>query len=50
MDKINKIQKYNLYVIEDCAEAIGSKFQNKNIGTSGDCQFLAFMEQDNYNW
>ena len=43
MDKINKIaKKYNLYVIEDCAEAIGSKFQNKNIGTSGDCSIFSF--------
>ena len=44
MNKINKIaKKYNLYVIEDCAEAIGSKFQNKNIGMSGDCSIFSFF-------
>ena len=44
MNKINKIaKKYNLYVIEDCAEAIGSKFQNKNIGISGDCSIFSFF-------
>ena len=44
MDKIKKIaKKYNIFVIEDCAEAIGSKFRNKNIGTFGDCSIFSFF-------
>ena len=37
MDKIMKIaRKYNLKVIEDAAQAIGSKYKNKYSGTFGD--------------
>jgi len=37
MDEINKIaEKYNLYVIEDAAEAQGAIYKGKNIGTLGD--------------
>ncbi len=37
MDKIMKIaRKYNLHVIEDAAQAIGSKFKDKKVGTWGD--------------
>jgi dTDP-4-amino-4,6-dideoxygalactose transaminase len=37
MDAINKIaKKYNLYVIEDAAEAYGAIYKGKNIGTLGD--------------
>ena len=44
MNKIKKIaKKYNIFVIEDCAEAIGSKFKNKNIGTFGDCSIFSFF-------
>lgn len=44
MNKIKKIaKKYNIFVIEDCAEAIGSKFRNKNIGTFGDCSIFSFF-------
>ena len=36
MKKINQIaKKYNLLVIEDVAQSLGSKFQNKNAGTFG---------------
>lgn len=36
MDKIMKIvKKYNLFLIEDCAHAIESKYKNKNVGTFG---------------
>ena len=35
----------NLLVLEDCAEAIGSKIGNKRVGTYGDCStFSFFME------
>jgi dTDP-4-amino-4,6-dideoxygalactose transaminase len=37
MDVINRIaKKYNLYVIEDAAEAYGAVYKGKNIGTLGD--------------
>jgi dTDP-4-amino-4,6-dideoxygalactose transaminase len=37
MDEIKKIaQKYNLFVIEDAAEAHGAVYKGKNIGTIGD--------------
>jgi len=37
MDTINKIaKKYNLYVIEDAAEAHGAIYKGKSIGTLGD--------------
>ncbi|HCJ67037.1 MAG TPA: DegT/DnrJ/EryC1/StrS family aminotransferase [Elusimicrobia bacterium] len=37
MDEINKIaKKYNLYVIEDAAEAQSALYKGKNIGTLGD--------------
>ena len=36
MDKIMRIvKKYKLYLIEDCAHAIESKYKNKDIGTFG---------------
>jgi len=37
MDIINEIaKKYNLYVIEDAAEAYGAVYKGRNIGTLGD--------------
>ncbi len=33
----------NLLVIEDCAEAIGSKIENKRVGTYGDCSTFSFF-------
>ncbi len=37
MEKINFLaKKYNLYVIEDAAEALGAVYKGKNIGTLGD--------------
>jgi perosamine synthetase len=43
MDKIMKIsKKYNLKVIEDCAEAHGAKFRNKKVGSFGDIGCYSF--------
>jgi dTDP-4-amino-4,6-dideoxygalactose transaminase len=37
MPKIMEIaKKYDLYVVEDCAQAIGAKVNGKNVGTFGD--------------
>ncbi len=35
-------KKYNLKIIEDAAEAIGSKFKNRHLGTVGDVGVLSF--------
>jgi len=43
MNKITKIAKENnLFLIEDCAEAIGSYFDNKHVGIFGDISTFSF--------
>jgi dTDP-4-amino-4,6-dideoxygalactose transaminase len=43
MYKIKKIaKKYNLYVIEDCALALGAKINNKHVGLFGDVGVFSF--------
>ncbi|MBL4654261.1 MAG: DegT/DnrJ/EryC1/StrS family aminotransferase [Bacteroidia bacterium] len=43
MDRLNEIAtKYNLKVIEDCALAIGSYFNNKHVGLHGDFGCFSF--------
>jgi len=49
MDVINGIaQKYNLKVIEDAAQAVGSTYKNKYAGTMGDMGCYSFHETKNY--
>jgi len=36
-------KKYSLYVIEDCAEAIGTRFDGKHVGTIGDIGSFSFF-------
>lgn len=44
MDKIMKIaQKHNLLVIEDCAEAIGTRYKGQHVGTFGDVATFSFF-------
>lgn len=44
MTSIMKIaKKYNLFVVEDCAEAIGSKHKGQNVGTFGDISSFSFF-------
>ena len=44
MDKIMSIaRKYNLFVIEDCAEAIGSEYKGKKVGSFGDVACFSFF-------
>ena len=40
---LNFAKKNKLYIIEDCAEAIGSKINNKLVGTYGDCSTFSFF-------
>lgn len=48
MDKIMRIaKKYNLYVIEDAAQAIGSYYKGKLLGTIGDYGCYSFHETKN---
>ena len=43
MDKIIKLaKKYNLRIIEDCAQSQGAKFSNKFVGTFGDFGCFSF--------
>ena len=43
MDKIIKIAiKYNIKIIEDCAQAQGAKYKNKFVGTFGDFGCFSF--------
>ena len=43
MKEIMKIaNNSNLFVLEDCAEAIGSKIDDKRVGTFGDCSTFSF--------
>ena len=44
MDALMKIaQKHNLFVIEDCAEAIGSEYKGKRVGSFGDIACFSFF-------
>ena len=43
MDKIIKIcNKYNLYIIEDAAEVLGSRYKNRMCGSFGDISTFSF--------
>ncbi|MCY6356041.1 DegT/DnrJ/EryC1/StrS family aminotransferase [Clostridium sp. ZS2-4] len=48
MDKINLIaKKYNLKIIEDCAQAHGAKYKKKKIGSLGDAAGFSFYPGKN---
>ncbi|OGK57158.1 lipopolysaccharide biosynthesis protein RfbH [Candidatus Roizmanbacteria bacterium RIFCSPLOWO2_02_FULL_38_10] len=43
LDKVMKIvKKYNLWLIEDCCDALGSRFDTKLVGTFGDIATFSF--------
>jgi dTDP-4-amino-4,6-dideoxygalactose transaminase len=49
MDKIIKIaEKYDLYVIEDAAQAVLSKYKNEYVGVKGHLATYSFHETKNY--
>lgn len=44
IERINKIAKKNkIFVIEDCAEAIGSKYKKNKVGITADCAIFSFF-------
>jgi perosamine synthetase len=44
IEKIMKIAKKNkIFVIEDCAEAIGSTYKKKKVGITADCAIFSFF-------
>ncbi|MEI7595051.1 MAG: dTDP-4-amino-4,6-dideoxygalactose transaminase [Bacteroidota bacterium] len=48
MDKINEIaRKYNIFVVEDVAQAIFSEYKNKRCGTLSDLSAFSFHETKN---
>lgn len=43
MDEISNIaEEYNLYVIEDAAEAHGAEYKGKKVGSLGTCGIFSF--------
>jgi len=44
MDELVKIcEEYNLYLIEDCAEAFGTYYKGRHVGTFGDVAAFSFF-------
>ena len=45
MDEINKIaRKFNIYVIEDCAQAHGARYKGQSVGSLGDIGCWSFCQ------
>ena len=48
MEKIEMTaRRYNLYLIEDAAQAHGARYKNRNVGTIGDCACFSFFPGKN---
>jgi len=43
LDKVRALcDKYNLWLVEDCCDALGAKYNNKHVGTFGDIATCSF--------
>ncbi|MFH1457318.1 MAG: dTDP-4-amino-4,6-dideoxygalactose transaminase [Patescibacteria group bacterium] len=50
IDRIKKIaKKYNLFIVEDAAQAINAKYKDTYLGTIGDFGIFSFHETKNYS-
>ena len=43
-DMLKKMKDDGMFVIEDCAQAMGAKYKNKSVGCIGDCGIFSFQE------
>ena len=43
-EMIKKMKECGIFVIEDCAQAMGAKQKNKMVGSMGDCGIFSFQE------
>jgi perosamine synthetase len=41
---IKKMKEKEIFVIEDCAQSMGAKYQNRMVGSMGDCGIFSFQE------
>lgn len=43
IDEVRRVaKKHNLWIIEDCCDALGSKYRNKHVGSFGDLATFSF--------
>ncbi len=43
-DMIKEMKDNGMFVIEDCAQAMGAKYKNNMVGSMGDCGIFSFQE------
>jgi perosamine synthetase len=43
-EMIKKMKESGMFVIEDCAQAMGAKYKGKSVGSIGDCAIFSFQE------
>lgn len=43
-EMIKKMREEGIFVIEDCAQAMGAKYKGKIVGSMGDCGIFSFQE------
>ncbi|MGI0021540.1 MAG: DegT/DnrJ/EryC1/StrS family aminotransferase [Nitrososphaeraceae archaeon] len=43
-EMITRMKKEDIFVIEDCAQAVGAKYKGKVVGSMGNCGIFSFQE------